>query len=254
MGNYIQWQVPLTQTSWNFVKIEKAASIAGIYNEIASIAITTSHYFDPFGFSTDYYKIRFYDSVNNVYSDYSTPLAGTVNTDVFSNTVKAITVLGTLGAEGPDTNNDYRIYGMKINQNVAEAIVEQVYDYTSEMVGDSRMVSTNIADTRPIKGFIINYSALKILGVLNGIGITKHFNYTSGGLNIQKPFVGQMAAMMEFYKGEARRWQKTLLTRAVITTGASISPGSGDLQFAIINEAAPEGSGIAIVSFDAKNL
>jgi hypothetical protein len=143
---------------------------------------------------------------------------------------------------------------MKINQNVAEALVDEAYEYTTELIGETGIAATDSNTVRKVKGFVSRYSALKILGVLNGVAITTHFNYSSGGLNIQKPVIGQMVALMEFYKIETRKWQKLLLSRAIVTTGAVVSAGSSDLSLAIPNEQSPEGSGISVIGYDQPNL
>jgi len=255
MSSYLQWQKPLTQTSWDFVKIEKASSISGSYSEIASVAISISYYFDPYGLTTDYYKIRFFDSTNNVYSDYSDAMPGTPDStitgqaenDIFKRTLTGINILGTLGASGPDSNGNFTLFGMLIHQNVAESIVRQCYNYTTELVGESTMVLTDNSTVRKVEGFVSNYSALRILGILNGVVITTHFNYTSGGLNIQKPAVSQMKALMDVYSWECRRWQKLLLTRGIVSKQT-------DLNMSIINEQEPTGSGITVITFDSVNL
>jgi hypothetical protein len=249
----IFWEKPRLEESWNYTKIESSASQSGTYAQIGSVAITVSSFFDINGSGTTWYRIRFHDSVNAVYSDYSTPILGTVDTDQFTRTVSAIQILGTLNAVGPDSSNNFIVFGMKINQNVAEALVDEAYEYTTELIGETAIASTDSNTVRKVKGFVSRYSALKILGVLNGVGITTHFNYSSGGLNVQKPLIGQMSALMDFYKLETRKWQKLLLSRAIVTSGSSVSAGSSDLRLAILNEESPE-SGVSVISYDAKNL
>jgi hypothetical protein len=254
ISSYLQWKKPLNQTSWNFVKIEKASSITGTYSEIASVAIATSYYFDIYGLSTDYYKIRFFDSVNNVYSNYSDAmlgetdpqLTGQTNNDILKRTLTGVNILGTLGATGPDSTGNFTLFGMTIHQNVAESIVRQCYNYTTELVGEPKMISALATDIRQLSGFITSYSALRILGVLSGVAITTHFNYSSGGLNIQKPVVGQMRAMLDLYAWECRRWQKLLLTRSHVGTQT-------DLDLSVINETSAD-SGITYVSYDFPNI
>lgn len=247
MANSITWEKPLLTSSWTHTKIERSTSQAGIYVEIGSVAIATSTYFDINGTSSSWYRIRFYDSSQLIYSDYSTPLQGTTDTNVFKYNITAVTVLGTLGANGPDSNNDYTLFGMKINQNVAQSIVEQCYNYTTELIGESAIIQTDNSTVRKVTGFVTNYSALRILGILAGVSITTHFNYSAGGLNIQKPAVGQIRAMLDMYSWETRRWSKLLLTRSRVSTQT-------DMDMSIINEQEPEGSGIAIITYDAKNL
>ncbi len=257
MGNHLTWEKPLPDATWTHVRIERSTTENGSYTEITTgsgQAIADSTYFDVNGTSTSWYKIRFYDSANGVYSDYSAALQGEVDTvltgqstnDIFKRTVTAVDVLGTLGASGPSSTGDYTVFGMAINQAVAEAIVRQCYNYTTELVGESRMVSSLGTDVRPINGFISSYSALRILGILAGVSITTHYNYTSGGLNIQKPAVSQIKAMLDLYSWETRRWSKILLTRAHVETQT-------DLDMSVINETSNK-SGVTYISYDYPNL
>ena len=243
ISNNLVWERPLITSSWTSTSIERNSGSG--YSVIATIAIATSNYYDPTGGATDLYRIRFYDSINFYYSEYSTPTTATPDTDVLKHTINAITVLGTLGAIGPDSSGNFTLFGMKINQNVAESIVEQAYLYTEELIGSSAIVE--VSNANKVNGFVMDYSALRIIGVLNGIAITTHFNYSSGGLNIQKPVIGQMAALMDFYRQSVNRWRKLLLSRGKVAT-------VNDLDMSVINERAPQGSGVKIVTYDQPNL
>ncbi len=251
MGNHLIWSRPLPDATWDTVKIESSSLEAGPYTEISTQAITDSTYFDPQGTTSTWYRIRFYDTTNDVNSAYSTVMRGTSDIDSFTHTIDTITILGTLGASGPDTDDNFTLYGMKINQSVAESIVSQCYEYTTELIGAAAIVATDASTVRKVRGFVSNYAALRILGILNGVAITKHFNYSSGGLNIQKPVVGQMAAMMEYYKGEVNRWRKLLLTRAIVDTGTYAAPS--DLELAIPN-AKEEDSTVKVVGYDSASV
>jgi len=234
----------MLQESWDYTQVYRSPTVDGTYAQIGiNIAIATSTFFDVDGTSTNYYKIRFYSSTDLVYSSFSTPMLGITEADQYTRLINAVTILGTLGAVGPDANNNFSIFGMSINQNVVEAIVDQVYDYTTELIGEGQMASTEATIIRRIKGFISTYSAVKILTVLTGISITVHFNYTSGGLNIQKSAVSQMASMMTQYTIESNRWRKLLLTRAIVSKQT-------DLDLTLINEQEPEGSGIQQITYD----
>lgn len=256
MGNHITWEKPLPDATWTDVRIERSSTQLGVYTQIASQAISDSTYFDVNGLTTDWYKIRFFDSVNSVASGYSESLQGTTElvitgqatNDILKRTITGVNILGSLGASGPDTDGNYNLFGMKIHQNVAEATVRQCYNYCTELIGESRMVLTDNNSVRQIEGYITSYAALRILGILAGVSITTHYNYTLGGFNVQKPAVSQIAAMMDLYRDETKRWSKVLLTRGIATTGPT------NLSLAIINEQAPQGSGIMIVTFDAVSL
>jgi hypothetical protein len=251
MSSSITWTKPLSNETWTHTKIERSATQTGTYAEIGSVLIAISNYFDIDGTSTSWYKIRFYDSAALIYSEYSdaiqgvstATLTGQATNDILLRTITGVNILGALGAIGPDSNGNYTLFGMSLHQNTAEMIVSQCYDYTTELIGEDAITDTTPSIIRRVRGFVSNYSALRILAILAGVSITKHFNYTSGGLNVQKPAVSQMRAMLEHYAWETRRWQKLLLTRAVVET-------QDDLNLYIINEEAPIGSGITFISYD----
>jgi len=162
-------------------------------------------------------------------------------------------VLANLGNPSfNSTTSVYTIYGMKMPITSLSMQIEVAYDYVYELIGSSAIaLDTNY---NKIKLFMADYATLRTLNVLNGVAITTHFNYSSGGLNIQKPVIGMMAAMIDQYKIQMKSSKKTLLTRAVVTTGAVVSAGSSDLSLAIPNEESPEGSGISVIGYDQPNL
>ncbi len=156
-------------------------------------------------------------------------------------------VLANLGNPVLDNStNNYTIYNMKISDVSVSTHVEVAWNYVSELIGITAM--SEPTNFNKIKLFMADYATLRVLGTLQGTAITTHFNYTSGGLNIQKPLVSQMAAMVEHYKGEVGKWRKLLLTRAVVTTGPI------NLELSIPNEQEPEGSGVAIITYDSVNM
>jgi len=71
MGNYITVQIPSSETSWDYINIQRATTQSGTYTGLTSQLIANNTYFDPTGESTHWYKIRFYDSENIIYSSYS---------------------------------------------------------------------------------------------------------------------------------------------------------------------------------------
>jgi len=77
MGILIRWRIPDTsEVSYNYTYIYRADSELGVYTNIANQAITDNTYFDASGSTTNWYKIRFYDNVNLVWSDYSAAMKG----------------------------------------------------------------------------------------------------------------------------------------------------------------------------------
>jgi len=73
MGNYIAFAIPNTETSWNYAIIERSLQQSTAYSELTSQVITNNTYYDASGISTHWYRIRFFDDGNAIYSSYSNP-------------------------------------------------------------------------------------------------------------------------------------------------------------------------------------
>lgn len=144
------------------------------------------------------------------------------------------------------TTSNYTVYGMPLHITSLAMQIETAYDYVYELLGSSAL--TVPGNYNKIKLFMADFATLRVLGTLQGQVITKHFNYSSGGLNIQKPAVGQMAAMVEHYTKQVSLWRKMLLTRAIIDKGPS------DLEVTIPNEKEPQGSGIMVIGYDSASV
>lgn len=154
-------------------------------------------------------------------------------------------VLENLGNPTLDANNNYTVFGMSISSSSIAMQIENAYDYVSELVGDTNMSDSSYY--KKIRGFIADYATLRIFGTLAGISIPTHFNYTVGGLNIQKPVVSQMRTAIEMYMYSCKRWQKALLRRGVVNK-------LSDLEISIPNEKPPTSSGILEIRYDAQSL
>ena len=244
ISNNITWLKPLSNAPWTHTQVLRSATENGTYSQISLVAISTSNYYDSEGTSTSWYKIRFYDSVNLIYSEYSNPLQGTIfSREMLDRTVTAVTVLGTLGAIGPDSCGNYSIFGMAISQQVAEKAVEQSYNYAEALIGETKM--TDSAYAYRVEGFVSDFSALRILAILCGISIPSHFNFSAGGLNVQKPVVGQMKQTIDMYMYSCKRWQKMLLTRGIMNKQT-------DLSMYPLNEYSPALSGNVYITYDGQ--
>jgi hypothetical protein len=68
--------VPDTESTYNYVYIYRATSETGTYAQIASQLIADQTYYDMNGTTSSWYKVRFYDSINIIWSDYSTAIQG----------------------------------------------------------------------------------------------------------------------------------------------------------------------------------
>ena len=70
----VNWPAPDKDSTFDQTFIYRATSAYGTYSLIATLAdIRTLKYVDTGGASTSWYKIRFYDSTNSIYSAYSAP-------------------------------------------------------------------------------------------------------------------------------------------------------------------------------------
>lgn len=73
MGNYIAFAVPSTEASWTYALIERSLEQSVNYSALTSQVITNNTYYDENGTSSHWYRIRFHDDGNSVYSAYSDP-------------------------------------------------------------------------------------------------------------------------------------------------------------------------------------
>ncbi len=73
MGNYINFSIPNTEASWTYALIERSLTQSANYSALTSQIITNNTYYDENGLSTHWYRLRFFDDGNTVYSDYSNP-------------------------------------------------------------------------------------------------------------------------------------------------------------------------------------
>jgi len=76
MGIKLVWTKPDSESTFDKVYIYRADSQNGTYTEIASQDINDNTYYDMSGNTSNWYKIRFYDSINDIWSEYSDPIQG----------------------------------------------------------------------------------------------------------------------------------------------------------------------------------
>ena len=73
MGNYITFEQPNTEASWTHAIIERSLLQSTNYSELTSQIITNNTFYDENGLSTHWYRLRFFDDGNTVYSAYTDP-------------------------------------------------------------------------------------------------------------------------------------------------------------------------------------
>lgn len=90
--NEINWVPPDIDLTYNQTIIYKATSKYGTYSTLATISnIRTTKYVDTAGTTANWYKIRFYDSTNAIYSAYSDPMpASSTVSDINYTTPKKV--------------------------------------------------------------------------------------------------------------------------------------------------------------------
>jgi len=77
MGILLRWTIPSeADVTYDKTYIYRADSKTGTYTQIAVQDISDNVYFDKEGTTSHWYKIRYYDSQNDVWSSYSEPLQG----------------------------------------------------------------------------------------------------------------------------------------------------------------------------------
>ena len=89
----LNWKLPDKDLTYNRTLIYRATAKYGTYSLLATLTnIRTIKYTDLTGTTASWYKIRWYDSVNNVYSSYSQPFkASGVVSDTNYTTPKMVT-------------------------------------------------------------------------------------------------------------------------------------------------------------------
>jgi len=77
MGNILKWAIPdLSEVPYDVTEVHRASSKTGDYVLIRSQNIEDNSYFDNAGSTNQWYKIRFYYTLSEVYSSYSNPVQG----------------------------------------------------------------------------------------------------------------------------------------------------------------------------------
>lgn len=144
---------PVSQVTYNYVKIESSTSATGTFTEIASIPLQWTSdkttYVDTTGTSSTYYRQRFYNSVTAQYSDYSNGGVGVSQNDMGPTTAGSI-ILSVRKAVG-NTDLDDAFFISAIND--ARRIVDtsfgfgrmnewrQVFEYQIQMLAGTNFVT-----------------------------------------------------------------------------------------------------------------
>jgi len=127
----INWTLPDPDATYDQTLVYRASSKYGTYSLIATISnIRTTKYIDTAGTATSWAKVRWYDSTNAVYSDYSSPIpyTGTASDTNYTTPRQVASYL-----------NRYRtIVGEAVDTLSAEKICNAVAD--PKMIADTEVV------------------------------------------------------------------------------------------------------------------
>lgn len=151
-------------------------------------------------------------------------------------------IIYLLNGSGPNSSNEYTIFGEKIHRNSISMCISVSNNYIFLLTGANSTTWTTAANQTKIKGAVRDFAIFRLLATLAGVSIPTHYNYSMGGLQVQKPVVSQLKQMLEVYNESCRQWLKILLTRYVVEKQT-------DLTVELINEEEDD-SGITFVSYD----
>lgn len=133
IGLKLVWQVPDSESDFDYVYIYRASSKTGTYSEVTNQDISDNTYYDMNGTSTSWYKIRFYDSSNSIWSDYSDPLKGSSwNAYCSIDDVKEI-------IDVPTSITDIQLYklirmaSLTVNHDISNRVHREKVDWVSDV-------------------------------------------------------------------------------------------------------------------------
>jgi len=166
MGILLRWKIPTdSDVSYDKTYIYRSDSKNGTYEQIAVQNISDNTYFDKNGTTSHWYKIRFYDSANDIWSDYSDPIQG--GSFSFYCTIEDVrTVSGLSESEISDSelyNIMQRIALPQINADLNIRVIREKIEYIDE-------TRQNDIDSNNTTFYVKNWKEFYI-GDLNNDGI-----------------------------------------------------------------------------------
>lgn len=150
MGVKLIWTLPDSESSFDTVYIYRANSKDGTYNEIHNQSISDYTYYDMTGTSSNWYKIRFYDSSSSTWSDFSDPMNGA---DYGSYcTVQDVKDIMDVSSSVSDLDifKISRIASMQINEDLLSKVYREKVEYIDN-------VKTNNIDGTNTTFYVKNY-------------------------------------------------------------------------------------------------
>jgi hypothetical protein len=125
-------------------------------------------------------------------------------------------VVAQLNASGPDSNNNYTVYGLTISQATIQAHVNYANNYITAMIStpltsaDVRFASASIA--------CLDLACLRVLVVSSGGSLNGAYDYFLGDLRITRaaPYAGALQRTIEGLKADVIKMITNLSTPVVI--------------------------------------
>ena len=147
MGVKLIWEIPDSESTYDKVYIYRSDSKDGTYSEIHNQDISDNTYYDMEGSTTNWYKIRFYDSVNTIWSDYSDPMQGGFYGAYCS--VEDVKYVTDVPSDVTDIEifKLARIASMKINEDIQTHVFREKIEYidnikTNKIDGSNKVFYT----------------------------------------------------------------------------------------------------------------
>lgn len=131
MGVKLRWKTPDSESGYDTVYIVRAESETGEYSALANQAVEDNTYYDETGSDSYWYKVRFYDSVEAVYSEYSSPIQG-------GDTLGYVSV--------DDVRNLLRINESEYNDNQVQQFIDMATKKIDRLTGRTWQAETTVSN------------------------------------------------------------------------------------------------------------
>jgi len=144
MAIFLRWTVPeADELNYNITKVERSTSQTGTYTEIASQSISDNTYLDETGTTSNWYRVRFYNSSTLNYSDYSDVLQGGTFQNLCSiNDVRAASGLSTTDISDSDLYDLMDMASKETMSMVTVKVIREKVKYIDE-VRQNKINGTN---------------------------------------------------------------------------------------------------------------
>jgi hypothetical protein len=124
MGNYIAFEIPNTEASYTYVLIQRSLQQSAQYSALVTQTITNNTYFDETGTSDHWYRMRFYDDTNEIYTSYSDPFQS--DDEYYCTSRDVASFMGR--SPFTDSTNPTRYEVEEIIKDVCDEIDERTHD------------------------------------------------------------------------------------------------------------------------------